>query len=104
MNFNNLKSDLKHLIAFTLPNQGRWLINVYRKVALLKQVFTVKIRLMLQRYPVPDPEKVYWISPDRIEYHTDFGTFQGKEFSANLFDGNKDKGKVFNRSKVQFHL
>jgi len=59
-------------------------------------IFRIKLKHGVQK-DIPGPERVYWISPTRIIYHTNYLKNKSPEtipFRNRVFDTRKDRGKV----------
>ena len=59
-------------------------------------VFRLKLTLITQG-AIPNPAKIYWISPDRIVYHTNYlknSAAKAKHFAGRVFDSKTMRGKV----------
>lgn len=62
-------------------------------------VFALKLTLIPHR-GIPNPERIFWISPDRIVYHTNYlknSAAEAKHFAGRVFDS-KMRGKVVDGS------
>jgi len=71
----------------------RILLKIIREIKYY--IFIVKWRHRSNKN-IPNPEKIFWISPDRIIYHTNYVKNDDKNiiFSDRVFPSNKMRGKV----------
>lgn len=106
MGLNMLKNLVKKGVSWS-PELDRLLGTLYRRTKLIKTLLQSKFIGFLRDNSIPDPETSYWISPDRIIYHTNY--MMGKEklpFKDRVFHPIKDKGKVYrgdwDKSTFQF--
>ena len=90
----SLKKILKSIFSW-LPNEGRALKDIYWKAKHFSRIMITRIRTYIGRYNIPHPDRIYWIDPNRIIYHTNYNP-GGKDipFRDRVFDPDKDKGKV----------
>jgi len=93
MNFKELKAFVKRQVE-KLPVGIQKI--VFRTANKLRYfVFALKLTLVPHR-GIPNPERIYWISPDRIVYHTNYlknSAAEAKHFAGRVFDS-KMRGKV----------
>ena len=92
-----------------LPNNGSAVKSIYRSGKVLQFKLQMKVRNVSKKDAIPDTETIYWISPKRIEYYTNYNPnsddheFEARaaqriamqDFSGQIFDHQKDKGKVY---------
>ena len=98
MNSTDIKYYLKKVIQY-LPDNGKWLKNKFHTSRLLQRKFRVKLKSMFLNSEVPDSETVYWISPNRIIFHTNYkNKTESLHFADRVFDKDKDVGKVYGGS------
>ena len=95
MNTTNIKYQLKKILQY-FPDNGRWLKKQYYVLYFIKQKILVKIKSLVLDAEIPNPEKVYFINPKRVLFHTNFKRKTNSiKFDARVFDKSKDKGKVY---------
>ena len=92
-----------------MPDNGAKLKKIYRSLILAIRRINVKARIFVSKQSIPDVEKIYWISPNRIIYYTNYcgdkNTFRFREeaheriksqsFRGQVFHREKDKGKIY---------
>ncbi len=88
-----VKKDMKKFLMRYSPFLAKKLISIYHRYENLKHDLQVKINTFSHDYELPSPDEIYWIDPDRITYHTDYGS--DKNMKDRVFDKVKDKGKVY---------
>ena len=82
-------------VILTLPGQGRWIINLYRKYGLLKRRMLVKYRSLFNKNSFPGSEVVFWLDPKRIKMHTNYVKKNIYiPFEDRVFNPVLDKGKI----------
>lgn len=107
MNGRDWKSVARRAVA-VLPDNGRFVRGAYRSAKLLRFRLLIKLRHIISKDSIADPETIYWISPNRIEFYTNYrgsGLQESQErtrqrmamqdFRAQVFDRDKDKGKIY---------
>ncbi|MCD6418860.1 class I SAM-dependent methyltransferase [bacterium] len=85
---------IKKTIVKKVPG-GKFLRESYWRTRHFSRNFIAKIRANLGRYNIPHPDTIYWISPERIVYHTNYNP-SGRDipFRDRIFDPDRDKGKI----------
>lgn len=89
-------SKLKRRIRDQLEHMpgGSAAVGIYHRIALMKRQAASKLHAQ-RSSDQPDPDQVYWISPARIVYHTNYT--QGdvsKPPKDRVFDQDKDRGRI----------
>ena len=77
-----------------MGDNGEAVKNVYRRLRYEKRNLTLRIRIIFQKYHIPDPEQIYWIDPNLIVYHTNHVKANKSELKDRVFDMIRDKGRV----------
>lgn len=72
-----------------IPVLGKFIRKMYKMMRNLR----LKIKLLTSGYDIPHPDKIYWISPEEILYHTNYGS--DDKIRNNVFDMRKDRGAVY---------
>ena len=97
-----LKESIRSHFRY-LPDEGRAVIDAYRRLMLLKRRVKNKLRMTRTAGLLPDPETVYWIDPARIVKHTNFVPPSDRWHAKReelppedrVFDPESDRGKVY---------
>jgi len=89
-----IKNFLQKLLAY-LPENGRILKNFYHRMVYEKRRLFLRLRMIFQKYTPSDPEKIFWINPNRIVFHTNYFKGDNPDFKERIFDMLKDKGAVY---------
>lgn len=89
-----IKRYLNELLAF-LPGNGQMLKNIYRRTLYEKRKLILRVKLLFNKYHVPNPDKIYWINPEKIVYHTNYVKGDNCDFEDRVFNMIKDKGAVY---------
>lgn len=93
--------NFKEPTAFVIRQVDKLPIGIQKIVfKTAKELRYVVFRLKLTRTThrgIPNPTKIYWISPERIVYHTNYlknSAAKATPFAARVFDPKKMRGKV----------
>jgi arsenate reductase-like glutaredoxin family protein len=93
--------NFKELTAFVIRQAEKLPIGIQKIVfgtatKVRHFVFGLKLTLITHR-GIPNPARIYWISPDRIVYHTNYlknNAARAKHFAGRVFDSKTMRGKV----------
>jgi SAM-dependent methyltransferase len=92
--------NFKELTAFVIRQVDKLPIGMQKIVSETAAkvryfVFNLKLTLVTHR-DTPNPARIYWISPDRIVYHTNYlkNSTEAKHFAGRVFDSKTMRGKV----------
>lgn len=78
-----------------LPNNGEMLKNIYYRLTFEKRRLSLNKRLFFGKYNIPDPDKIYWIDPKKIKYHTNLFKTAKTAPKDRVFDMIKDKSRIY---------
>lgn len=82
-------------VLHQLPDEGRVVKEVYRKLQMKKEVVIANLAGRLGNKILPNPYTVYWIDPIRIQFHTNYKT-DSSDWEDWVFDQNKSVAQVQN--------
>jgi len=103
------QKDIVNKALKYLPDNGNSIKNIYRELRVFWRRGRFKINSYLLKEDSPDPETIFWIDPNKIEYYTnycasgDIEKFQRQaaerilhqNFRPQVFDRDNDKGKIY---------
>jgi hypothetical protein len=69
--------------------------NIYRRIRYEKRNLQIRVRKFFGQLNVPNPDKIYWLDPNRIIYHTNYDKNKKSDFKNRVFDMDRDKGYVY---------
>ena len=90
----SLKKNLNQLLSH-LPNHGEMIKNIYRRLRYEKRKLTLKYKMIFKEFRITNPDKIYWIDPNLIMYHTNYIKGSNVHFKDRIFDKIKDKGRIY---------
>lgn len=93
-----LKKRIKEQINFLsdyFPENHQVLKNLCHRIIYEQRNICAKGRIFINRYKIPDPDKIYWIDPKNIEYHTNYKKSGYPDIKDSVFNMKRDKGAVY---------
>ena len=78
-----------------IPDAERALRPLYKAAICRVRRLRQRLRASLQDYDLPDPNRVHWIDPELIRYHTDYARNDGLPIEDRVFDSLRDQGRVY---------
>ena len=93
----NLTSDWRKLVKNLIDKMPMGIQRILLRIIMeIKYIFFIIKWRYRSNKNIPNPEKIFWISPDRIIYHTNYVKNDDENiiFSDRVFPSNKMRGKV----------